>query len=273
MDKLDCTVGVIGAGSMGGAIASGLVGSGVLAPSQVLVCDHHPERLAELAAACGVTTFETASELVAAGPDVLVCAVAPVAVPQLLTQLAPSLGGLLVISIAAGLPVESYRSLAPAARFVRVMPNMPVSVRSGASAIVAGSDATADDVALASSLFGALGEVAVMTEAQLDVESVVIGCAPAFFALLVDALTQAGVKGGLPAPAARRLLESTMAGTAQSLLQDGSHPRSYMESVATPGGTTAAALSKLDPAFTKGCYDAIDAALARTASLAAARND
>lgn len=268
MTKLDCTVGVIGVGSMGGAIASGLLGSGVLDASQLLVCDHSTERLSAFGKEHGVKTFASVEEMCAASPSVLICAVTPPAVPALLRQDGETIGDRLVISIAAGVPVATYRDLTPYPRFIRVMPNMAVSVRSGASAIVAGDRATEEDVRLASTLFGALGETEVMSEAQLDVESVVVGCAPAFFALLIDALTQAGVKGGLPAKAGRKLLESTMAGTAQSLLQTGEHPRSYMESVATPGGTTAAALSKLDPAFTKGCYEAIDAALARTAELA-----
>ena len=136
------------------------------------------------------------------------------------------------------------------------------------TAVCGGSTATPADVELVREMFAALGSAKVMREDQLDAEGAVVGCAPAYFALMVDALTRAGVRAGLPAAAAREMVNATMLGVAESLAKSGEHPRAYMERVTSPGGTTAAALFELEPALTEGAYAAVDAALARTAELA-----
>lgn len=262
------TVGVIGAGSMGGAIARGLVESGAMVGERVLACDHNASKLEALATGCGVRTFATADELLAANPDVVVLAVKPQVLGVVLEGCAEALAGRLVVSIAAGVNLATLEGALAGCRVVRVMPNLPVSVRSGASAICGGTTATASDVELVRELFAALGSAKVMREDQLDAEGAVVGCAPAYFALMVDALTRAGIRAGLRAADAREMVNATMLGVAESLAADGTHPRAYMEAVTSPGGTTAAALYELEPALTQACYDAVDAALARTAELA-----
>ena len=267
-EALDITLGVLGGGSMGGSIARGAVEAGVVAGARVIVCDHHADKLAALSEACGARTCATAEEVLDADPDVVVLAVKPQVLMTLLDDVAPRLAGRLVVSIAAGVTLETLEGRLEGARVVRVMPNLPVSVRSGASAITGGVSATATDVELVTRLFGALGSAQVMREDQLDAEGAVVGCAPAYFALMVDALTRAGVRAGLPAAAAREMVNATMLGVAESLAQTGDHPRAYMERVTSPGGTTAAALYELEPLMVQGAYDAVDAALRRTAELA-----
>lgn len=264
------TVAVIGAGSMGAAIASGLVASGVCDPSRVVVTDHHDSKLAALADVSGVRTASTAEKAMEAGPDVVIVAVKPQVLPALLVERASSFEGRLVISIAAGIAISSLEALLPESRVVRVMPNLPVAQRSGASAICAGPSAGQADVDLACRLFSALGSTGVMREDQLDAESAVVGCAPAYFALMIDTFTRAGIRAGLPAATCRELLESTMLGVAKALLDSGEHPRAYMERVTSPGGTTAAALTMLEPALSDGSYAAIDEALRRCEELAGA---
>lgn len=264
------TVGIVGCGSMGGAIASGFVASGSVAPERVLVCDHGAEKLARIARESGVCTFPTVGDLLAACPDVVILAVKPQVLPALLKLIQPQVKGMLIVSIAAGVRLATLeRALLPSARaVVRVMPNLPVSVRSGASAVAGGTTATADDVSLVRDLFAALGSAQVMREDQLDVEGAVVGCAPAYFALMVDAFTRASVRAGLPAAASRELLEATMRGTAQLLQESGDHPRAFMERVTSPGGTTAVGLEALEPLIVEGAYEAVDAALERTRELA-----
>lgn len=261
-------IGVIGGGSMGGSIARGLAQAGVVAPERVFVCDHNPEKLQALADAAGIQTRANADELLAADPTVVVLAVKPQVLGALLEQVADQLAGRLVISIAAGVALSTLEGTLPGSRVVRVMPNLPVSVRSGASAVSGGSSATVDDVELTRTLFSALGAAKVMREDQLDAEGAVVGCAPAFFALMVDTLTRAGIRTGLPAAAAREMVNATMLGVAEMLKESGEHPRAYMERVTSPGGTAAAALYELEPLLAKGSYDAVDAALERTAELA-----
>jgi len=261
------TVAIIGAGSMGGSIARGLVESGALPGEQVLVCDHNPGKLAALAQQAGVRTFSASAEMLAEKPGIVVLAVKPQVLAPVLEQHAADLEGALVVSIAAGVTLATLEAALPGARVVRVMPNLPVSVRSGASAITGGASAGEADVATVQALFATLGSAKVMREDQLDAEGAVVGCAPAYFALMVDALTRAGIRAGLRATDAREMVSATMLGVAESLAASGEHPRAYMERVTSPGGTTAAALYELEPAL-DGCYDAVDAALARTAELA-----
>ena len=253
---LDLTVGIIGAGSMGGAIARGLVASGTLEAARVLVADFDAEKRAALSA-LGMRAFDGAEALLAEGPDVVVLAVKPQVLPGVMEQAAPHVRGRLAISIAAGVPLSALEDAMPGARVVRVMPNLPVQVRSGATALTAGSLATPEDVELARGLFSALGTV--------------VGTAPAFFSLFVDELTRAAVLRGLPAADARPMVEATMRGCAEQLLNEGVHPREYMERVTSPGGTTAAALRELEPALAEGTFAAVDAALARTRELAGDR--
>ncbi|MCR8907623.1 pyrroline-5-carboxylate reductase [Thermophilibacter sp. ET337] len=266
-ETLSVSVGIVGAGSMGGSIARGLLEAGAIVPERLLAADHDPARTAALAA-LGAHVFPDGAALVDAGPDVVVLAVKPQVLPDVMAQCAAGLAGRLVISIAAGVALSTIEAALPGARVVRAMPNLPVQVRSGATALAAGSLATAADVELARKVFAALGAAQVMREDQLDVSGAVVGTAPAFFSLFVDTLTRAGVRAGLPAQACREMLETTMRGCAEQLLAEGVHPRAYMERVTSPGGTTAAALRELEPLVAAGSEEAVDAALARTRELA-----
>lgn len=252
---------------MGGAIARGLVASRTLDASCVFVCDHNPSKLADLAAQ-GVSCVSDVDTVFAAEPQVVVLAVKPQVLGVLLKQIGTRLAGRLVVSIAAGVTLATLESALPDARVVRVMPNLPVSLRSGASAIAGGSAATPDDVELVRALFAALGSATIMREDQLDAEGAVVGCAPAYFALMVDALTRAAIGVGLPAADAREMINTTMLGVAKTLAGSDEHPRAYLERVTSPGGTTAAALRAFEPLLMQGAYAAVDAALERTAELA-----
>lgn len=267
MDKLNFLVGVVGAGSMGGAIASGLVASGAADPSGVMAADPSEASRAALDE-LGIRTFADAAEMVSAGPDVVVLAVKPQILPGVLAGLADLLAGRPVISIAAGVPLATLEAALPTSRVVRVMPNLPVKVLSGATAICAGSRATAADVERARGIFGALGSARVMREDQLDAEGAVVSCGPAYIALFADVLTRAAVEHGMACSDAREMVLSTMRGVATQLLESGEHPRAYMDKVTSPGGTTAAGLRALEPDLFLAVEDAVDAALRRTDELA-----
>ena len=267
MGLADVKIGIIGAGSMGAAIASGLMASKACAAERVLLAGHHLERVQGLAENA-IRLFADDAKMLAEGPDVVILAVKPQVLPDVMAQYADALAGRLVISIAAGVKISAIEAALPGARVVRAMPNLCVKLLSGASAVAGGPTATEADVELARELFGALGAAFVMREDQLEVEGAVVGTAPAFFALFVDTLTRAGVKAGLPAAACRELLEATMAGVGRDLRTSGEHPRSYMEKVTSPGGTTACGLFELEPHLLEGSYAAVEAALARSAELA-----
>lgn len=264
---LDITLGIIGGGSMGGSIARGVVEAGTLPADRVLVADCDAAKLDALAG-LGMRTFADAGAMLAEGPDVLLLAVKPQVLGDVMASVAEAAAGRAVISIAAGVALATIEGALPGARVVRAMPNLPVQVRSGATALAAGSAATADDLELAVTLFSSLGVAAVMREDQLDVSGAVVGTAPAFFALFVDTLTRAGVKAGLPADVCRGFLETTMRGCAEQLVGEGVHPRAYIDRVTSPGGTTACALFELETPLFESSHAAVDAALARTRELA-----
>ena len=262
------TFGFVGGGAMGGAIARGLVERGALEASQVAVADPS-EQVRTAFGELGVSCFASGSEMVGAfDPDVVVIAVKPQVLPGVVAPLAESLRGRLVVSIAAGVKIATLEGLMPEVRVVRCMPNLPMQVASGAVAITKGTLATDEDVAPIQELLSHLAVARVMREDQLDVAGVVTGCSPAFFALFVDCLTRAGVEAGLPSADCREMVESTMRGVAEQLLSSGDHPRSYMERVSSPGGTTIKATSALEPDLFLATCDAVDAALARTRELA-----
>lgn len=270
MARSDLSIGIVGAGSMGGAIASGLVEAGAWDAASILVAGHDGHGCAPLAER-GIRTFDNSADMLACGPDAVVLAVKPQLLPGVMAECADALAGRLVVSIAAGVPISAIEAALPGARVVRVMPNLCVQVLSGASAVAAGPSATKQDVDLAVQIFGALGRAAVMREDQLEVEGAVVGTAPAYFSVFVDTLTRAAVKAGMPSAAARELLLATMRGCAEQLLASGEHPRAYAEKVTSPGGTTACGLYELEPMLFEGSFAAVDAALARSAELAAGK--
>ena len=258
-EKIEKTIGVIGAGSMGAAIARGLVASGAASPERVLVANPSAGKLAPLAE-LGIKTFMSNDALLAEDPDAVVLAVKPQVLPGVLAEHTEGLSGRLVISIAAGV---SVCTLERALKDSRV-------VLSGAAAVCPGSRATEEDLDLALAIFSALGSAVVLREDQLDAEGAVVGCGPAYVALLVDDLTRAGVERGLPAAACRELVLSTMRGVAEQLLASGEHPRAYMEKVTSPGGTTAAGLRAMESGMFEVACSGVDAALRRTRELSEA---
>ena len=259
----------IGAGSMGGAIVRGFVKSGAVNPELLYVCDHHQEKLDALKQDCkaDISCFIDAEEMLSHNVDMVILAVKPQVMPEVIVKHRQALAGKLVISIAAGITVEVLETLMPESKVVRVMPNLPITQLSGACAICAGPSSSCEDIALVETLFSALGVASVMNETQLDIEAAVVGCAPAYFALFIDALTRAAIKAGMPAAVSRNMLLSTMAGTAKTLLESGEHPRSYMDQVTSLGGTTAEALYEMEPLVMQAGFSGIEAALKRTEEL------
>jgi pyrroline-5-carboxylate reductase len=178
-EKIEKTIGVIGAGSMGAAIARGLVASGAASPERVLVANPSAGKLAPLAE-LGIKTFMSNDALLAEDPDAVVLAVKPQVLPGVLAEHTEGLSGRLVISIAAGVSVCTLERALKDSRVVRAMPNLPVQVLSGAAAVCPGSRATEEDLDLALAIFSALGSAVVLREDQLDAEGAVVGCGPAY---------------------------------------------------------------------------------------------
>lgn len=181
--------------------------------------------------------------------------------------------GPLVVSVMAGVGTETLaddeRGLGRGVRVVRAMPNMPLRVKRGMTAIAAGRWASESDLELVRNLFDALGETAVVPESQIDAVCALSGGGPAYFAYLVELLAQAGARQGLEPRLAYEAALQTAQGTFDYMRQTGADAESTRVSVCSPGGTTLAALEAMEAAgFEKAIDDGIDAAVRRAKELA-----
>jgi pyrroline-5-carboxylate reductase len=262
-------VGLLGAGNMAEALLGGWLKTGLLKPEAIIASDVRAERLAELRERYGIRTEADNLEL-ARNSDVLVIAVKPQVVGAILEPLASVLSHEhLLISIVAGVSIATFEAALPGdVRVIRTMPNTPALVGAGATALAAGRHATAADMALARRLFDAVGASTVVAEPLLDAVTGLSGSGPGFVMLFVEALSDGGVKAGLPRDTAQFLASQTVLGAAKLLLESGEHPAVLKDRVTSPGGTTIAGLATLERgAFRSAVLDAVAAAAARSAEL------
>jgi pyrroline-5-carboxylate reductase len=238
-------------------------------PGQIQASDVREERLAELAAEHGIATTKDNAKL-AAWADVLVLAVKPQVIDKVMVPIARELRPhTLVVSIAAGVPIESIESrLPPETRVVRTMPNTAAIALAGATAIAPGTHASDGDLALARQLFEATGRVVVLDESLLDAVTGLSGSGPAYVMLMIEALADGGVKVGLHRETALLLAAQTVYGSAKLLLETGEHPGRIKDMVTSPGGTAIAGLHTLEAGGLRTTLiDAVESATRRSIEL------
>jgi pyrroline-5-carboxylate reductase len=233
-------VGFCGSGSMAAAMARGLTGE----VEGMLFTDSGSGRAAALAEELKGEAVASNAEL-AERADVVVLAVKPAKLDEVAAELS---GAKTVISLLGATPLERIASAFPGAKAIRVMPNVAVEVRRGVLC-VAGSVS-----AEVRGMLGVLGRVVELPDPQFDAATAVMGCAPAYLALAVEALADAGASAGLDGELARELVVETTAGTAELLRER--HPASVREAVASPGGSTEAGLEALDREGTREAFEA-----------------
>jgi pyrroline-5-carboxylate reductase len=175
----------------------------------------------------------------------------------------------LVISIAAGVTLARIeKALTPGSRAVRVMPNTPALVLAGAAAIAGGTGATSDDLGLAQSIFDSVGRSVIVEEKLMDAVTGLSGSGPAYVFLIIDALSDAGVKAGLPRQLALELAAQTVYGSAKMVLETKEHPGKLRDMVTSPGGTTIEGLHALEKGKLRATLmNAVEAATARSKEL------
>ncbi|MBX5483142.1 MAG: pyrroline-5-carboxylate reductase [Myxococcaceae bacterium] len=263
------TIAFLGAGNMAEALIRGLLKAKAAEPTQLIGTTRRPERGEELTKAYGIrTTLDNVAATREA--DVVILAVKPQALDKLLVQIAPAVDRhKLVISIAAGVPIGALeRKLGAGARIVRAMPNTPALVGRGACAIAAGEHATEDDLALAASIFDSVGITTVVEESLIDAVTGLSGSGPAYIFLIIEALSDAGVKVGLPRYTAQKLATQTVLGSAHLLMETQAHPGQLKDQVTSPGGTAIAGLHTLEAGGLRTTLiDAVEAATRRAKEL------
>lgn len=270
------TIAMLGAGSMGRAILSGLLAPGVQVAG-VRVTNRSEARAAELAGTPGVTAYATetqadANRVAVDGAQVVIVAVKPAMVRDLLAEITGSLApGTVVVSVAAGVTTETMESLLPdSVSVVRAMPNTPAVVGKAVTGVSAGSRTDPEDLEVVRALFETVGEVVEVPESQLDALSTISGSGPAYVFLLIEALTEAAVQKGFTPEQAATLVNGTFLGASELLVSSSEDPAELRRRVTSPNGTTERAIAVLSEADLPALFArATDAALARARELAA----
>lgn len=254
---------------MATALAKGLLDRGLALPSQVIASDPLPAATEQFQRVTGARVAAD-NLVVAEQADCLFLAVKPQQISDVLSSLAGRLTRRhLVVSIAAGVPLSTIaRVLGDGPRLVRVMPNTPCLIGQGASAYCLGSGATPEDGQLVGRLLEAVGLALEVNEKLLDAVTGLSGSGPAFVYVIIEALSDGGVRMGLPRDVALALAAQTVRGAAELVLSSAQHPAVLKDQVTSPGGTTIAGLQVLESAGVRGALmAAVEAATRRSTEL------
>ena len=264
-------VAILGTGKIGESLLSGLLSDGWREPGEVVVTGRRHERVDELHERHGVDATLSNPEAVA-GAALVVVAVKPQDFDVLLGEV----GGLLspeqtVLSVAAAIPTSAIEArITERVPVVRAMPNAPATVHEGIAGICAGAHADDEHLRLAEEALSHLGPVVRVAERYMDAVTAVSGSGPAYFALLAEAMIEAGILLGLSREISTQLVVQTMLGTAKLLRDEHIHPVELREMVTSPGGTTIRAIRELERAGVRAAFlNAIGEAMERSRELAA----
>ena len=241
-------LGFIGAGNMAEAIARGVIAARIFRPSEIIAADISAERRDVFADQLKVRTIEGAPSIVSQSQTVLFC-VKPQHIAEMLSSIRDVVTAEhLIVSIAAGIStsyIEAALGTEKRIRVVRVMPNTPMLVGKGMSAIAAGSNARAEDMKTARRLFESAGSVVEVKEDRMNAVTALSGSGPAYFFFLVEHMIAAGVEMGLSPEAAHEMATQTARGAAEMLCTSTDSPAELRRKVTSPGGTTAAAITHM----------------------------
>jgi len=251
---MSITLAVIGGGNMAKAIIEGAIAGGILDGSAVAIAD--PDQSSRtFFGQHGCVTVDTASQLPKS--DCVLLAVKP----QVFEEVAGDVHAEVVYSIMAGVTTDRIAEQVGHSRIVRVMPNMPCSIGSGAAGIALGSGATEEDASLAKDLFSAIGITVDVEEDLMDAVTAVSGSGPAYLFMLAEAMIEGGVASGLSQEKATALVQQTVLGASELLARDARSASELREAVTSKGGTTAAALQVMyDQGVPKAIIGAVVAA-------------
>jgi pyrroline-5-carboxylate reductase len=244
LEKL--TIGFLGAGKMGTALAKGFMNAGLIKAAQVMASA--PSEATRIAFKGNIGAKVTMSNVeVTKFASVLVLAVKPYQVADVLMEIRGSFTNQLLVSLAAGIPIAKLTAaLNPEARIVRVVPNTPALVGTAASAFSLGPTATPEDGRLVEKLLSSVGIALRVKEYLLDAVTGLSGSGPAYVYLMIEALSDGGVASGLPRDVATKLAAQMVFGSAKMVLETGLHPGELKDMVTSPGGTTIEGLHELE---------------------------
>lgn len=268
------SIAILGTGSMGGAILSGLVRPEVEVTGGIRVTNRSREKAQALASekvvSLAASVDPDANRAAVKGARLVLIGVKPAMVPDLLREIADALEpDAIVVSVAAGVPIATMEAILPGA-VLRAMPNTPAVVGRAVTGLAPGSRSTDDDLAVAKAAFETVGEVLVLPETQIDALGTISGSGPAYVFLLIEELTKTAVRLGFTAEQAELMVNTTFLGAAELLAASDVDAAELRRRVTSPKGTTERAIAVMQNADLGGMFDrATAAALARTRELAA----
>ncbi|QSO50384.1 pyrroline-5-carboxylate reductase [Alicyclobacillus curvatus] len=258
---------VIGAGAMAEAFVKGLTSRKAIHAQRLMIVNRsRSDRIDNLCQTYGVqaATWEQVE-----GARLVVVAVKPANVGEVLEQIRPMLHGQPVLSFAAGVSIDWMSSVIQGASpVIRTMPNIPVAVLEGATAVSFGPGTSWTDKELVRYLLGQLGEVVEIPESLMNSATAFSGSGPGFVCYFLEAMEDAAVRLGFEPEIARELLLQTVVGTARTLREWGLSPHELRRRVTSPGGTTHAGVTVMEESHLRGIVDkALGAAADRSAEM------
>jgi len=257
----------LGAGKMAFAIIQGMLRANVCAAGDIIASCPEPELLENLSDATSVNVVTSNEEAASAASAIILC-VKPADVETALAQAGSSLDGKLLVSIVAGMKIEHLKSLAPAARVIRAMPNTAAMVGRAATAYACDEAVSPGDNAIAEAVFSSIGEVYPVEEKLLNAVTGLSGSGPAYVYLMIEALSDGGVACGLPRKLSLDLAVQTVIGAAEMVCATSEHPAVLREMVTSPAGTTMAGLRELEACGVRSAFlEAVRAAANRAEEL------
>lgn len=240
------SVGFIGIGMMATSLMDGLVAKKVIEPSSI-VCSDVWEIARDKAATKGYAVKDSNIGVANGAETAIILATKPNVIPEACKDIMSVDGSnALVISIAAGVTLATLEKMLPGKRVIRVMPNTPCLVGQCSAAFALGSMANDNDRKIAHTVFGSVGLAMEVQEKDLDAVTGLSGSGPAYVFQFIEALSDGGVRAGLPRNIATQLAAQTVKGAAEMVLQTGKHPGELKDMVTSPGGTTIAGVEALE---------------------------
>lgn len=240
-------IGMIGVGHLGSAVLKGLLKSHYITPDHLLISGGSSGKAKTLAEQLGCQ-FHTDNRELVKKSDIVILAVIPRILPTILDEINADLkDNTIVISAASSFTLaQFYQHLPQHIAVIRAIPNIPSAVCQGMTAMSAAKQVSAQQLDEAKQLFSAIGKIALVDESKLDISSTVAGCSPAYVALFIEALADAGVLAGLSREEAYLLSKQAVLGAATVLLEQDMLPAQLKDGVCSPGGTTIRGVTQLE---------------------------
>ena len=239
---------VLGAGNIGGALIGGMLKAGLADQSHLSATVLSSEHARAVAERYSIAVTAGGNREAAARADVVIIAVKPATLPHVLQEIRDALRpNKILISLAAAVPIEVIESLVEGRMPIyRAMPNIPVVVQEGATALASNGEGTAEQQRFVESIFRAVGVVCWVEEDLLHAVTALSGSGPAYIYMVIEALIEGGLKMGLSREVATRLTEQTVLGASKLVKETMLHPAILKDQVITPGGTTISAIHELE---------------------------